>query len=237
MSEDKPVKPKKRNGPIPPPKTERLKLKQLPKLDLKAELEAIELDEETSRKAKLRRLLDLRAKCLTQLNPQQQTFVTEYFVDFNQSKACARAGYSPEYAKSGDLMRLQAIVDYITITSKVNELKIEATAEFVLDEFHKLAKVKASDLYDSDGHLIPPHLLPDWVAAAVSEVKQKTTPLINGKEMVEYTYKLHSKVAALDALGKHTGIYERDNKQRTPEAASVVIYMPENGREVKTQES
>ncbi len=236
MSDKEARKTPKRNGPIPAARTHKPKSRQLPKLDLKAELESIELDEETSRKAKLKRLLDLRAKCLTQLNQQQQTFVTEYFVDFNQTKAAVRAGYSADYGRCGELMSLQAIADYISISRKVNELKLETTAEFVLEEFNKLAKVKASDLYDEHGNLIPPHKLPDWVAAAVSEVKQKTTPLINGKEMVEYTYKLHSKVAALDALGKHTGIYERDNRQRTPESASVVIYMPENGREYKIQE-
>lgn len=236
MSAEQPTR--KKPGPKGPPKTkDRVKLKHFDKTtDVKAILEEIELDEEKTRKAKLRELFKLREECLNQLNPQQQTFVKEYFVDFNKYKAGVRAGYSHEYAKSGEIMSYVPVNNYILITRKVNDLQIGITAEFVLDEFTKLAKVKASDLYDSNGQLIPPHELPDWVAAAVSEVKQKETPLVNGKSIVEYTYKLHSKIAALDALGKHSGIYERDNKQKTPEAASVVIYMPENGREVETKE-
>lgn len=232
MSEEK----KKRTYNTRPniPKGERHKVKFLPKYDLTEKLLEIELDDEISKKAKHKKLIKIRDECISMLNEQQQRFVTEYFVDFNMSKAGVRAGYSAEYAKSGDLMAMQPVLNYITITRKLNELKMDITAEFVLLEFNKLAKVKASDLYDEDGSLIPPHRLPDWVAAAVSEVKQKTTTLENGREIVEYTYRLHSKVAALDALGKHTGIYERDNKQKTQDAANVVVYMPDNGREAKS---
>lgn len=217
------------------------KSKKLPEIDVTVELDAIELDEETSKKAKLKKLIALRNKIAKGLNAQQQEFVREYFVDFNVSKAGIRAGYSPEYAKGGELMRLQSVIDYIGITRKINEVKMGVTSDFVLEEFNKLAKVKASDLYEENGDLIPPHKLPDWVAAAISEVKQKSYTVGEGetrKTVTEFSYKLHSKVAALDALGKHTGIYERDNKQKTPPAnsAQVVVYIPANGREAKPAE-
>jgi hypothetical protein len=36
----------------------------------------------------------------------------------------------------------------------------------------------------------------------------------------------------LEKLGKHLGLYEKDNKQKEPEGPSMVVYMPDNGRAV-----
>ncbi len=239
MSEEGKNPPKKKSGPAKQPRGKAHKSQQLPKIDVTLELDAIELDEESSKKNKLTKLNALRTKILKGLNTQQQEFVREYFVDFNVSKAGIRAGYTPDYARNGELMKMQSVIDYISITRKINEVKMGVTSEFVLEEFNKLAKVKASDLYDTEGNLIPPHKLPDWVAAAISEVRQKTITIGEAetrKTIIEFTYKLHSKVAALDALGKHTGIYERDNKQKTPpNQAQVVVYIPENGRAAAPQ--
>ncbi len=227
-------KPRRGKGPPKQPRGKAHGTKKLPVIDVTLELDALDLDEESSKKNKLTKLNALRSKILKGLNNQQQEFVKEYFIDFNVSKAGIRAGYTPEYARGGELMKFKSVIDYIEVTRKINELKMGVTADFVLEEFNKLAKVKASDLYDTEGNLIPPHKLPDWVAAAISEVKQKTYTIGEGetqKTIVEFAYKLHSKVAALDALGKHTGIYERDNKQKTPpNQPQVVVYIPDNGR-------
>lgn len=240
MSEETPTGKKKR-GPAKQTRGQKHKQQQREVVDITPDLHTIDQDEAVSKKAKLDKLLKIRANCLKSLNDQQQEFVKEYFVDFNVTKAGIRAGYTKSYSMNGELMKLQAIVNYIEVTRKINELRMGVTADFVVAEFNKLAKVKASDLYDNEGELIPPHKLPDWVAAAISEVKQKSYTVGEGetqKKVVEFSYKLHSKVAALDALGKHTGVYERDNKQKTPPASTgpqVVFYIPENGREVKPE--
>lgn len=200
--------------------------------DVSKLLEAIKTDEDKSRSAKLRDLYKLQVKLEASLLPRQAIFIREYFKDFNGAQAYVRAGYESKQPgnNAGNLLANPIIKDYITVAKAINSLDINITADFVLHEFYKLAKVTARDLYKENGELIPPHELPVHIAAAISEIKQEEVAMAGGATKTKFSYKLHSKVAALDALGKHVGIYEKDNKQK--QLAQVVAYLPENGREV-----
>ncbi len=191
--------------------------------------------DELSKQAKIKKLTLLREKIIKEahLSGKQIKFCAEYFKDFNIVQAGLRAGYAASTVNQGEGPHTQpGMKEYIDCTTRINVLETGVTAEFVVAEFNKLAKVKASDLYDENGLLIPPHKLPDHVSAAVSKVTQKTLELPNGTKVIEFSYQLHSKVAALDALGKHTGIYKKDNDQKAPPIEpAVVMYLPENGRE------
>jgi hypothetical protein len=56
------------------------------------------------------------------------------------------------------------------------------------------------------------------------------------KRNKETKYRLHSKIQALEALAKHTGIYEKDNDQRksliTIDKINYIV--PENGNNAKS---
>ncbi len=213
----------------------RLSKKEKVQAQFKKGIDALEQGEELSKQAQIKRLKSLRDKIAKEnLNPKQIDFCQQYLKDFNAAKAAQRAGYSESTANQGNgVTQTAGVKEYIQLSTRINSLETGVTAEFVINEFNKLAKIKASDLYDEKGLLIPPHQLPDDIAAAVSTVTQKTVELPNGTKIIEFSYKLHPKVAALDALGKHTGIYLKDNQQKTPALEpSVVMYLPENGREV-----
>jgi hypothetical protein len=51
-------------------------------------------------------------------------------------------------------------------------------------------------------------------AAAVESIQTTTTTTKDGLETVSVKIKQHSKVAALEQLAKHLGLYEKDNKQK-----------------------
>lgn len=224
MSEDKNARNDRQKA------TKKLRLQEL----YRKGIESLEQGEELSKQAQLRRLKALRDKISKELSPRQIEFCNEYFKDFNVAKAAMRAGYAESTANQGNGVSSQpGIKEYIDVNTKINSLNTNVTAEFVINEFNKLAKVRVTDLYDENGLLIPPHKLPEDIAAAVSKVTQKTIELPNGTKVIEFSYQLHPKVAALDALGKHTGIYLKDNQQKAPTSLepAVVVYIPENGRE------
>src|SRR5207344_3083797 len=99
--------------------------------------------------------------------------VTDYLNDFNGRRAMLAGGYSESSAHFVTVIRHPDVKKYLAVTRKINEITTGVTAEFVLTEFTKLAKISAADLYDSDGNIIPPHKLPPDVAAAVSEIKER----------------------------------------------------------------
>lgn len=166
------------------------------------------------------------------LTDKQRRFCEEYLIDFNATQAAIRAGYSEKTAKSQG-QRLLTNVDISAYIQKCRDQlsdKTEITAERVINELGKIAFHNPKMLYDDDGNIIPIQELPDEVAAALSEIKTKHYQSKVDKNMVliETSYKIHSKNQALESLGKHFGIYEKDNRQK--EQQSTVIILPSNNR-------
>lgn len=83
----------------------------------------------------------------------------------------------------------------------------------VLRELVSIGLVSASDLFDRDGRLIHPSHLPPNVAAAISSVEVD--------EYGKVKVKLWDKLGALEKLGRHLGIFEKDNAQKTDPIAAL----------------
>lgn len=189
-------------------------------------LEKIELDEGSVIHSKLERLTKLKNEVAKELSVQELEFVAHYFKTFSHIKAATLAGYNP--GRAGIVGNRPRVKAYVAIIKKINEISIGITTEFVLEEFLKVAKVSISDLYDEKGVLIPPNKLEPHVAAAVAEIKEKSW-LVGKVRYVEVTYKMYSKLVALDAVGKHVGLYEVDNRQKANNV-SLQFTIPHNGR-------
>ncbi len=190
-------------------------------------LETIEADSELSKRAQLTRLSMLKSKLYDQLTHTQLEFIKHYLMDHDLRRAALMSGLNKGYAV-GSLMSLPTVRDYIKVCTRINELTTGITQEFVIAEFLKLAKVNVQDLYDKNGRLLPVKDIKPEVAAAISEIKVRSW-MENEVMQEEVTYKLHSKLVALDALAKHVGLYEKDNRQK----ATVVLpqfILPHNGR-------
>lgn len=89
--------------------------------------------------------------------------------------------------------------------------KVAAVAEMTTEnwarEVSAIAFARPGSLLDEDGTPIPMQLLPDHVQAAIASVKT----LKDGTEV-----RFHDKTAALTMMGKHLGLFEKDNAQKTP---------------------
>lgn len=153
------------------------------------------------------------------LNPKQIRFCEEYLVDLNATQAAVRAGYSEKSAKviGSENLTKPDIQEYIQNKQKVIQQKLDVTQERVLQEYARLAFFDIRKIYTEKNSLIDVRTMDDDSAAAVAgiEVFEEFSGYGETREHIGNTMKvkIHNKVAALDALGRHLGLFEKDNKQ------------------------
>ena len=153
------------------------------------------------------------------LTPKQERFCREYMIDLNATQACIRAGYSK---KTADVIGCEnlgkpSIIERIAELHKEREERTQITADKVIKELAILALSDAKDYYDEEGNLLPIHQLPPHASKALAEVTTRTEKGKKG-ETLAYIDKIktYDKKGALDSLGKHFGIFEKDNTQKQP---------------------
>ena len=156
------------------------------------------------------------------IREKQKRFGEEYVIDLNATKAAERAGYSKDTAKliGHENLAKPNIQKYITAL----QLKIsERNDNLAQKEIDELVKVGFSNVQDyieagnivKDLSEIEPHK-----AAAVSSIKRSVTEFGDaetGGVKTVLEFKLWDKISALEKLGRHLGIFEKDNAQSKPE--------------------
>ena len=148
--------------------------------------------------------------------PKQKLFVQQYLIDKNASQAAIRAGFKQEdYGR--ELLTKTHVREAID-----NELASEAerlgiTRQRVLDEMARCAFVDPRKIFNEDGSLKAITDLDPDTAAAIAGVEIEALFAGKGedKEQIGKTnrVKFVNKTTALDQLGKHLGLFEKDNKQ------------------------
>lgn len=153
----------------------------------------------------------------------------------NGTQAAIEAGYKPSRA-SDQAMRLcrnEYVKAEIVRLKAILAAKHDITAERIVKEYAKVGFTNMEDFtQDSDDGLT----LKDLASigrdnmAAVESVKITTTTERDGRGRPMRThrttqFKLYSKLNALDALGKHLGIFEADNTQRGQSIADIFAIM------------
>lgn len=146
------------------------------------------------------------------LTPKQARFVEEYLVDLNGAAAVRRAGYKHKRpdALAYDLLRKQEICDALNAAQRERSARTGITADRVLKEIARVAFAdpRAVMAWGPGGvTLRESSELSADEAAAVAEVSETWTDSGGGSRKV----KLHDKVAALEKLAKHVGLYDEKN--------------------------
>lgn len=150
------------------------------------------------------------------LTDKQEKFCREYVLDFNGARAAIAAGYSKKGADvtASKALRITKVADFIkSLQESVND-RLEVTAERIVAEYAKIGFANISDLMKEGMSFEDVVKLPRNVSAAIESVNIITTQT-DFTTTTNVKIKMHSKTAALDALGKHTGIYKEDNKQKS----------------------
>lgn len=154
------------------------------------------------------------------LNAKQIRFCEEYVVDLNATAAALRAGYSKKTARSIGSENLTKL----DVKTKIDELqeqmrnRSELNADMIIAELRLLGFWNIQDFVESDNKIKDLTALSRETTVPVSGIKtKKTTTTFNEVTTTEVTteLKLADKRAALVDLGRHLGIFEKDNAQKT----------------------
>lgn len=160
--------------------------------------------------ADLEKALDAALAALGSDN--QRAFVREYPIDLNATQAAIRAGYSeknPRQAGSELLSNLN-VQAAIEIAMRLRAERTNITQDKVLRELAKLAfsNMRKFSTWGPNGvKPIDSNTLSDDDASCVAEVSETVTE--NGGSI---KFRLHDKVAALDKLGRHLGLWDKSGE-------------------------
>ena len=145
-----------------------------------------------------------------QLTARQLRFVEELQVDCNASAAARRAGYSNATAYSAG----QRLLKNVEVAAAIEEARRKRseqtgiTAKRVLEEIAKIAFLDPRRLFDENGLPRPVGELDGDTAAAVAGLEVSVTHNDDGSVTRIAKIKLADKLAALEKLGRHLGIFD-----------------------------
>jgi phage terminase small subunit len=152
------------------------------------------------------------------LTPRQKRFCEEYVISLNGSKSAIKAGFSKHSAgvQSTRLLKNVNVQNYIKDLQKDIEESSRMKAHDVVRDLCKLADWDIKTFVEQDNMIKDLSKLTTEELAPVVGIKtKKTTYSIEGRQVTEITteLKLSDKHSALVTIGRHLGIFEKDNKQ------------------------
>ncbi len=150
------------------------------------------------------------------MTPRQRRFVQEYLIDLNATKAAKRAGYNPTWGR--ELVHKPVVAAAIESAQAKRAQRTRVTADRVVTELAKVAFGDPRRLFSwgpGGIELRESSELTEAEAALVSEVSETRTAA-GGTRRV----KLHCKMTALTALGRHLGLFGNGRKAALLRAAA-----------------
>ena len=153
------------------------------------------------------------------LNHKQAAFCHEYLIDFNGKQSAIRAGYAPKNAEitASKLLRLPKVERVIKELNKKREERTLITADMVIKELSLIAFQDSANLVDENDSFKTIHNMGTNISRTVAEVTSRVERSSDGDVSEIIKVKTYDKKGALDSLGKHFGIFEKDNSQQTNE--------------------
>lgn len=158
-------------------------------------------------------------------NPRYEQFSQAYMATNNETQAAKDAKYSPKtaYSKGNQLLKIVEIKGRVEYLQKQLADDCGVTAKMLMDELKKVGFSNIDDYLriDDKGNVIGRGFdtIDRSKLAAIESIKQ-TTNITSNKdgerecETRNFTFKLHSKLTAIQDMGKMIGAYGKDNMQR-----------------------
>jgi phage terminase small subunit len=148
-----------------------------------------------------------------------QRFCDRYFETLNGTQSAIYAGFSENTARSqaSQMLDTQEVQDYLTNLRNALAEKTGISQQKVLNEIAKIAFSDIRNYYEGDGQLKNITDLDDNEAAALASIKsyEEIEPRSGIVLGVNKEIKIYDKLAGLEKLARHLGMYKEDNKQRS----------------------
>lgn len=161
------------------------------------------------------------------LTDKQERFCQEYLIDLNATQAAIRAGYSENSAGQigeQNLKKLE-IQERITELNQARQAATGINQRRVLEELAKIAFGDISVLFDESGALLNIHDIDPGVRGMVSSVKSYEEKAVIGEETITQgmnrEVKCWDKLKALEMIGRHINLFEKDNDHKKPVLVSL----------------
>lgn len=153
---------------------------------------------------------------MSKLTPKQRMFVEQYLIDLNATQAYKRAGYSAKTdrvagVESHKLLKNPKIEAAIAKAMDERSKRTEVTADRVLQELAKVGFSNITDFMEWQNGDIRLKDSSEIDGAVIQEVSEST--LANGT--TNFSFKLHNKMDALKSLGKHLGMFDKQQEDQT----------------------
>lgn len=147
------------------------------------------------------------------LSEKQKKFCREYQIDLNATQAAIRAGYSKKTAneQGARLLANVSIQAFMKTLIDAQVKRTEITADMVIKELAKVGFANLQDYVKAGFSIEDIQELERDHAAAIESIRVKQTG--GDYPSTEINFKLHDKISALEKLGRHLGIFEKDNEQ------------------------
>ena len=158
------------------------------------------------------------------MRDSHKRFAEKYFETLNGSESALYAGYSSKTsAEQGyQLLKREDIQQYLSELRKKEAKKHNVTKERLIEEYAKIAFFDIRDIYNEDGNLVNIKDLDSKSAGAIASIKsfeEYETDKAGNKNLIgtNKEVRVFDKIRALQDLGKHLGLFEKDNEQKKSE--------------------
>jgi phage terminase small subunit len=145
-----------------------------------------------------------------------EKFCRQYVLHGSKMNAAIEAGYAKSGAGSigSKLLKRPEVIQMIAHLRKVQADRFEINIDKLTQEYASVAFADMKDFVEEGNEIVDVSKLDRRLSKAVQSIKRTVTEFEGGsKTTIEI--KLHSKLAGLEALGRHVGMFEVDNKQKT----------------------
>jgi len=158
------------------------------------------------------------------LSPKHKQFCKEYIIDLNATQAYIRTGYASKnpHKTASILLTKQDIQAEIQVQLEARAKRTHITADRVIQEIANIALIKESEFYNEDGSVKYLSQLTPEQRASLTSYQFKTVKVGDDYEEVP-VFRVQDKMKALEMLGKHFGIFEKDNSQSKPDAVTTIV--------------
>lgn len=146
----------------------------------------------------------------TELNEQQERFCREFILDLSATKAAVRAGYKEHSATQGAsrLMTNELVMARIQTLMNERAKRSEITADTILHELLRLARVDIGDVYDENGYLLNVKDIPEDARRAIAGIDVFVERDHDGVPIGETKkIRFYDKTKALELIGKHLKLF------------------------------